>query len=503
MKLFVFILTVWFSAELMAQAGEMVFTQFRHRGGEVSSEGYLRNGKPDGFWRTFDEQGRLVSEGNRKDFLLDGVWRFYTNGVLTSKITYEAGRRHGLTTIFSANETTTIPFENDLVSGTRETFYANGNIKRRTPFEAGLEHGIEHDFSEEGDITGITEFRRGFVVSRQRINRRDRNGLRQGLWKTFYPSLIVETEGTFLNDQKNGFWKFYDSLGNLTAVKQFINGELEQSTQNLTTHVETRTEYHPNGTQKLSVTFRNGVPEGLAREFDESGNVTRSVIFREGRVVAEGIVDYRGRFQDNWREFYPDGTLRSEGRYRNGRRIGHWRFFFPNGTLEQEGSFNNQGEHQDEWIWYHSNGQIHIIQNFENGLLDGPFTEFAFDGETIVSEGYYIDGERHGDWIINTGTERSVGRYRNGEIHGRWRTYSIATGRVIFEGSFVDGIPNGRHVYFQENGRVLEEGHFTMGRLNGVWRTYDEAGNLFVTVTYRHDDQIRFDRVRTDAHIRR
>ncbi|MCL2247587.1 MAG: hypothetical protein FWC10_10870, partial [Lentimicrobiaceae bacterium] len=92
MKRFAFILTFCFSAVLLAQAGEMVFTQFQHRNGEISSEGYLRNGRPDGFWRTFDEQGNLVSEGNRKDFLLDGVWRFYTNGVLTSTITYQAGQ---------------------------------------------------------------------------------------------------------------------------------------------------------------------------------------------------------------------------------------------------------------------------------------------------------------------------------------------------------------------------------------------------------------------------
>jgi len=504
MKRFAFIVTLCFSAVLLAQAGEMVFTQFHHRNGEISSEGYLRNGRPDGFWRTFDEQGNLVSEGNRKNFLLDGVWRFYTNGILTSTITYQAGQRQGLTTIISANETTLIPFENDVISGMREVFYASGNIKQRTPFEAGMEHGIAFDFSEQGDITGITEFRRGFVVSRRRINRRDSDGLRQGLWKTFHPNLVVETEGTFLNDKKNGFWMFYDSLGNLTAVKQFVNDQVEQSTADLTVgHVETLVEHHPSGAPKLSVTFRNGVPEGIAREFDESGNVTRSVIFQEGRIVAEGIVDDRGRFQDNWREFYADGTLRAEGRYRNGRRVGNWRFYFPSGSLEQRGSFNNQGNHHGEWVWYHDNGQIHVIQNFENGLKDGHFVEFAFDGETVISEGEYIDGERHGNWVIFTGTERSEGRYRNGEPHGRWRTYSTTTGRVLFEGSFVDGVPNGRHVYFQENGRILEEGNFMMGRLNGVWRKYDENGNLFVTVTYRHDDQIRFDRVRTDAHIRR
>jgi len=56
MKHLVLILTVWFSAELMAQADEMIFTQFRHRNGEISSVGYLRKGRPDGFWCTFAEQ---------------------------------------------------------------------------------------------------------------------------------------------------------------------------------------------------------------------------------------------------------------------------------------------------------------------------------------------------------------------------------------------------------------------------------------------------------------
>jgi len=486
----------------MAQADGMVFTQFKHRNGVVSSEGYLRNGKPDGYWKTFNEQGQLVSEGNRENFLLGGVWKFYTNGVLTSEISYKAGKRDGLSKIFTEKETIVTPYIDDFVSGTREIFYANGNTKQRTSFERGLEQGFEFDFSEQGDITSITEYRRGFIVSRQRINRRDRNGWKQGVWKFFYPNLVIEMEGTFLNDKKNGFFKYYDSLGNLTDVKKFVNGELEESTQELA-NVEIKTEYHPNGIPKLTATYKNGVLEGVAREFDDSGRIVRSVVFQEGRVAAQGIVDETGRFQDNWKEFYPNGTLRAEGRYRNGRRIGRWLFYFQNGALEQEGVFNNQGQHNGEWIWYHPNGQIHIVQNYHDGTQDGAFKEFADDGETIISEGEYVDGERHGNWIINTGMERSEGHYRNGERHGRWRNFSVNNGRLTFEGSFVDGVPNGRHVYFQENGKILEEGNYTMGQLNGVWKKYDENGQLFVTVTYRNDDEIRYDHVRTDAHIRR
>jgi antitoxin component YwqK of YwqJK toxin-antitoxin module len=143
------------------------------------------------------------------------------------------------------------------------------------------------------------------------------------------------------------------------------------------------------------------------------------------------------------------------------------------------------------------------VQNYQAGEQDGMFREFADDGETIVSEGEYVDGERHGNWVVNTGIERSVGRYRSGERHGRWRIYSVNSGRPVFDGSFVDGVPNGRHVYFQENGKILEERHYSMGQFNGVWKKYDENGQLFVTITYRNDDEIRYDHVRTDAHIRR
>ena len=495
-------LVMIFSATLMAQADGMVFTQFKHRNGAVSSEGYLRNGKPDGYWKSFNEQGQITSEGNRKNFLLDGVWKFYTNGELTSEITYENDKRNGISRIFAANEIIVTPYVDDFISGTREIFFKNGDIKQRTPFERGLEHGLEYTFSETGEIIAITEYRRGFRVAHQRINRRDNNGWKQGPWKFFYPDLVVQKEGAFLNDRKNGFFKYYDSLGNLTNVRKFSNGVLEQDAEELT-HVEMRTEYHPNGTPRLTATYRNGVLEGVAREYDENGRIVKGVVFREGRVAAQGIVDDRGLFQNNWREFYPDGTLRAEGRYRNGRRVGEWKFYFPNGDLEQIGSFNNNGEHEGEWIWYHSNGAIHVVQTYEKGLLEGRFREFADDGKTIVAEGDYVEGERHGNWVIHTGIERSEGRYRNGEKHGRWRTTSIRDRRLVFEGSFVDGLPHGRHVYYQENGKILEEGSYSMGRLNGVWRKYDEKGQLFVTITYRDDDEIRYDNVRTDAHIRR
>ena len=54
-----------------------VYTQFKHANGNVSSEGYLLNGKPEGYWKNYFETGTLKSEGSRKNFKLDGSWKFY------------------------------------------------------------------------------------------------------------------------------------------------------------------------------------------------------------------------------------------------------------------------------------------------------------------------------------------------------------------------------------------------------------------------------------------
>jgi len=309
-------------------------------------------------------------------------------------------------------------------------------------------------------------------------------------------------EGAYLNDKKNGYFKFYDTLGNLMRVEKYVNDEVEKNAEEIS-NVEVKTDYHPNGTPKLTVIYKNGQLEGIAREYDEEGKIVKGVVFKEGKPVASGIVDDRGLFQDNWKEFYANGAVKAEGRYRNGKRVGKWQFYFPTGELEQEGNFNNNGQYHGEWIWYYLNGNQHIIQNYENGLEDGRFREFADDGETLIADGNYIEGERDGNWFINTGSERTEGRYKNGERHGKWRTFSVKEkNKLSFEGSYVDGLPNGKHVYYQENGKILEEGVYTMGKYNGVWKKYDEKGQIYVTITYKNDDEIKYDYVRTEAHIK-
>ena len=71
------------------------YVVFHYPSGVKSSEGTLVNGQPDGWWRSYDEEGNLVSEGNRKNLQLDSVWNFYQKGRLYLTLHYSAGKKEG------------------------------------------------------------------------------------------------------------------------------------------------------------------------------------------------------------------------------------------------------------------------------------------------------------------------------------------------------------------------------------------------------------------------
>ena len=63
----------------------------------MSSQGPLRDGKPDGYWKTYSPTGVLKSEGNRKNFQLDSVWKFYNEkGITAFEFNYKDGKKNGL-----------------------------------------------------------------------------------------------------------------------------------------------------------------------------------------------------------------------------------------------------------------------------------------------------------------------------------------------------------------------------------------------------------------------
>jgi antitoxin component YwqK of YwqJK toxin-antitoxin module len=146
---------------------------FYYPNGQKSSEGTMHNGKPDGYWKTYYENGKLKAEGNRVNFELDGLWKFYDDSSrLKVTIDYKNDRKNGLKTTYLTDETITENFVNDVKEGNTTYYYPGGEMRLYIPFVDGLENGISKEFAKDGTVITFIEYKKGFMVSRERINRK-------------------------------------------------------------------------------------------------------------------------------------------------------------------------------------------------------------------------------------------------------------------------------------------------------------------------------------------
>ena len=72
--------------------------------GEVTGDkqGSLKNGKKEGTWVYYHENGQLGAKGNYKNGKSEGTWTdYHTNGQLWSKGNYKNGRLDGVWVVYS------------------------------------------------------------------------------------------------------------------------------------------------------------------------------------------------------------------------------------------------------------------------------------------------------------------------------------------------------------------------------------------------------------------
>lgn len=500
-RFFSTIFLVCFSIFLFSQETQndtSTFKVFYYPSGKKSSEGPMRNGKPDGYWKTYYESGIVKSEGNRLNFLLDSVWKFYSEeGIAMVSYTYKTGKKNGIKKTFDPKTGVLISDENyvdDIKNGETILYFPNGAVKSRTKFIEGKEEGIAYEYNEEGIIQTVIEYKYGFTKKLEKINRKDKNGLKQGVWKEFYENGIVKLDGRYVDDKKDGYFKEYDKKGSLLSTSKYIKGVLQKDVPELA-KVDIRKEYYPDGKIKYIGGYKDSLPQGPHRQYDESGNIVSSQIYEDGFLMGEGILDEKGRQQGPWKEYHPTGELRATGEYKDGKKIGEWIFYHTNGKVEQKGKYDAKGKAQGLWKWYYETGNLLKEENYRDNILDGKMIEYSDSGQ-VITKGEYLDGEKEGPWFYQLGDYREEGSFKSGRREGTWKHYYNANNKVRFEGNYVDGNPDGKHIYYYSNGKVQQEGKYMMGLKEGDWIFKDELGVEYLKITFANDIEVKFDGVK-------
>ncbi len=476
---------------------------FKYPNGTVSSEGTIKDGKPEGYWKSYYVTGVIKSEGRRTNFLLDSVWLFYDMaGDTTEKISYMYGKKNGYYYKYKKEPFTGLYIESkelyagDKKEGTAYVFFPDGNIKQTIPYSDNKIDGLSKEYDQEGNIITLLEYNNDRLISRERINRIDNNGLKQGTWKEFFTNGNLKKEENYRDNLLHGYYREYNSSGQIIFTLLYDNGAIVQSANTDDTEINITNRYDEENRLVYSGPYRNDVPVGVHREYGSDGSVIKSFIYNDnGLLLSEGIVDESGNRNGNWKDFYSDGTIMAEGQYVNNIRSGIWKFYNSNGSVEQTGSYY-YGRPDGVWRWYYENNALLREEEYYRGQREGPYVEYSDTGEIIV-QGQYTDGERNGTWSFDSGNYIEKGDYIIGLKDGLWQSY-YPDGTLRYKGKYIQGNADGLHRYFYDNGRSKEEQYYKMGIRERTWRKYDEDGLLILTIAYKNDKETSINGIKID-----
>lgn len=470
----------------------LVFTTYYYEGGAKSSAGYLLDGKPEGYWRSYYRNGNLKAEGNRKNYQLDSVWIFYNeNGQKTAEIPYDQGVKNGM--VRSYEEGVLIkeePYVSGDLQGWVRYYYDSGELEKEVPYADNKAEGTGFLYARNGRVIAILTYKGNRLIRKQGINRLDDQEQKQGLWITFYPNRNIKTEGPYVNDLKNGYWKYYKPNGDLIRVEKWSMGELQEGATEVN-KVEIRRTIDPqSGKLATKGAYRDGVPVGVHRAYNEEGEVISAKIYEDGIVLSEGIIDEKGRKQGPWKFFYRDGSLRAEGAYSNDLKIGRWRYLFRNGDVEQIGNYL-RGEPDGLWTWYFEEGAILRQEEYAMGLEDGLSVEYN-DSGAVIAQGEYIGGYKEGPWFHQLNDHREEGAYFEGARNGIWKHYYLSNGQLRFQGAYENGLKTGDFIWYFPSGQVERRGSYIADKKEGIWEYFNKAGQRIITIEYENGAEIRY-----------
>ena len=191
--------------------------------------------------------------------------------------------------------------------------------------------------------------------------------------------------------------------------------------------------------------------------------------------------DNKGRRQGNWHDYYANGQLRYEGRFKNDKCKGVFKYYDEQGKLKATNEFDKSGEKA--------------------------LNKTSAPNGRVIATGYYVNQKKEGEWKYYDGTSgqlRLLEDNKDGKVHGWSRLYNPDNGKLAEETQYVNGKPEGQCRKFSNTGVLLmecqyrnglldgpaktyypstalkEEGQYAKGQKVGMWKTYNEDGDVIL-----------------------
>ncbi len=380
---------------------------------------FLSSGSKTGEQTFYYEDGSVMSTGNYIDGLQDGEWKYYhTTGEQQAMGSYITGLEEGQWNYFDSlgQKIKSIDYMKGMSHGTYMT-YNNGTVIDSGRFHLNREVGRWISKHDNGMLASSGNFERGKT---------------EGDWQFYQENGLLSSQGSYKSGNQDGAWKHYDLEGELLEEVVYKEGELD----------------------KVMYVKEDG------KELVVGGNGYYSLKYDNGNISSEGLIK-DGKFDGIWKGYYLNGDMESETQHigeditllamydragdlmvkdGNGQVIST----YDSGNLSQQGEIVN-GKRHGTWMTYYDDPAIKSTEiNYKNGVLDGDYMGYAYDGSMYV-EGEYKDDLQVGlwKWYYLGGTPESEVNFIKGEKDGVQTFYNES------------GIEVKQEIY--KNGKFLEE----------------------------------------------
>ena len=343
------------------------------------------DGKFDGKFQSFYEGGELLetyafADGLKKDVWLSyhiderrNVYKFYKLDTLITDYTFQYYKNLQIKEEPSFND-------DGKFDGKFQSFYEGGELLETYAFADGLKKDVwlSYHIDERRNVykfykldTLITDYTFQYYKNLQIKEEPNFNkdGLYNDKWEQFFLNGATSKTAYYLDGELSGLSTFiWDSTYNKQLESMYLNDSLNG----------TYFEWYVDGKQKEEGIYKFDKKDLLWTYWNEFGE-RRFEEWRDG--VLFDTFEY---------EYYPNGQVKEEPSYENGKKHGDWVRYFQNGTVRGTSAYKD-GVKDGLWIDYFRPEQIAFQGKFEKNIKVGKW-EWFWLNRTLMSKVTYDNG---------------------------------------------------------------------------------------------------------------
>lgn len=210
----------------------------------IKEIGHWKEGKQNGLFQMYTEEGILIDSGTFKDGERDGLTEQFYND--TGKLRVSAN------------------YKNGILEGEFKAYYPNENLQGEGNYKNGEMNGVFKEYYENKNI---------------RLSGNYKNSLQDGEWKFYLEDGILQSIVNYKDGELNGLKEDYYKNGNVWTRQEFKNNAPEGVYE----------VYYENGNPQLKAIMKNGQMIEEQR-FNLDGKPQMRKIYESEIKISDGVM---------------------------------------------------------------------------------------------------------------------------------------------------------------------------------------------------------------------